>query len=154
MNPRTLSLPLQALPKGCPEATTRRKTRFYYAVDTRGDIPLKDVFLNENIPANTGYYWLRKRRLIGSPATRRTDEAHVNPGPTLQGRILREEGTRLDPENLQPKPDFQGSTLHLSINISWHYKELYFYNDENDPPPVRIQKPPKLRRRPTTETEE
>ena len=30
-------------------------------------------------------------------------------------------------------PDFQGSTLYLSVNISCQYKELYFYNDENDP---------------------
>ena len=72
MKPRTPLLPLQALLKSCPDATTRWKVRFYCAVDTRGDTPLKDVFLSENVPADIGYCWLRKRRFIGSPATRRT----------------------------------------------------------------------------------
>ena len=59
-----------------------------------------------------------------------------------------EEGTALEPENLQEMPAFQGSKLHISAEISW-YKigELQFYNDENDPPEVVVKKPKK--RKPT-----
>ena len=51
-------------------------------------------------------------------------------------------------------PDFQGCKIHLFINISWHHKELHFYNDENDPPAIRIKRPTKPRRRPIIETKE
>ena len=73
-----------------------------------------------------------------------TDEAHVDPGAMARERVLREEGTALEPENLQEMPAFQGTKLHISAEISW-YKigKLQFYNDENDPPEVVIKKPKK-----------
>ena len=63
-------------------------------------------------------------------------------------RILREEGTALEPENLQEMPDFQGSKLHIAAEISW-YKigPLQFYNDENDSPDVEVQAPKKRKPR-------
>ena len=59
-------------------------------------------------------------------------------------RVLREEGTALEPENLQEMPGFQGSKLHISAEVSWYrIGELQFYNDENDPPEVEIKRPKK-----------
>ena len=63
-------------------------------------------------------------------------------------RVLREEGTTLELENLQEMPDFQGSKLHISAEVSQYKKgDLQFYNDENNPPRVEIKRPKK--RKPT-----
>ena len=67
-----------------------------------------------------------------------TDEAHVDPGQIHRTCILREEGTRLNPDNMQEMPDTQGIKLHMAASISWHKKgPLIFYNDEQDPPPMQ-----------------
>ena len=72
----------------------------------------------------------------------------MDPGAMARERVFREEGTALEPENLQEMPAFQGTKLHISAEISW-YKigELQFYNDENDPPEVEIKR--LKRRKPT-----
>ncbi|PQE31110.1 phosphoribosylformylglycinamidine cyclo-ligase protein [Rutstroemia sp. NJR-2017a WRK4] len=84
-----------------------------------------------------------------------TDEAHIDPNAQSQGRVLREQGTRDRPENIEERPPLKGVRFHIAAWISWWGKaeKLRFYNDEEDKieqPPI----PPKPRRRPTTETEE
>ena len=84
-----------------------------------------------------------------------SDEAHYDPDEQPKRHILREQGTRLDPDNMQIRPELHGIRLHYSASCSWHYKsELTFYNDEYDPPTVKPVLPPRPRRRPTTETPE
>lgn len=76
-----------------------------------------------------------------------TDEAHFDPDECYSKRILREEGTRYESENLQSMPDMKGVKLHFGASISWwHKSSLEFYNDEHDPPPVVTKKPPKPRK--------
>ena len=54
------------------EATTRKKAKFYEAVDTRArGITIKDVCIAKNIPHSTGRDGIRLRKLKGSPGTRR-----------------------------------------------------------------------------------
>lgn len=84
-----------------------------------------------------------------------TDEAHIDPTSQTQGRVLREQGTRDNPENIEQRPPLKGVRFHIAAWISWWGKadKLEFYNDEEDyveRPPL----PPKPRRRPTTETDE
>ena len=84
-----------------------------------------------------------------------TDEAHVDPISQSQGRVLREQGTRDKPENIEERPPLKGVRFHIAAWISWWGKadKLEFYNDEED----KTERPPypqKPRRRPTTETEE
>lgn len=84
-----------------------------------------------------------------------TDEAHVDPTSQAQGRILREQGTRDDPENIEERPPLKGVRFHIAAWISWWGKadKLKFYNDEED----KVEHPPyplKPRRRPKTETNE
>ncbi len=84
-----------------------------------------------------------------------TDEAHVDPTSQAQGRVLREQGTRDNPENIEERPPLKGVRFHIAAWISWWGKapKLKFYNDEEDhvEHPSMPQKP---RRRPTTETNE
>jgi hypothetical protein len=82
-----------------------------------------------------------------------TDEAHVDPTSQSQGRVLREQGTRDNPENIEQRPPLKGVRFHIAAWISWWGKahKLEFYNDEDDhieQPPM----PPRPRRRPKTET--
>ena len=84
-----------------------------------------------------------------------TDEAHIDPTSQAQGMVLREQGERNNPENIEERPPLKGVRFHIAAWISWWGKaeKLEFYNDEEDKvehPPY----PPKPRRRPTTETEE
>ena len=73
-----------------------------------------------------------------------TDEAHFDPDQTYQERVLREEGTRYESENMQKMPDMKGVKLHLAASISWHHKgPLTFYNDEHDAPEIQVHKPRK-----------
>ena len=55
------------------EATTRKKAKFFEAVDTRTEHgkTIKDICVEKNIPMSTGGDWLRLRKLKGSPGTRR-----------------------------------------------------------------------------------
>ena len=76
-----------------------------------------------------------------------TDEAHLDPNEYYSKRVLREEGTRYESENLQAMPDMKGVKFHFAASISWHHKgELQFYNDEHNPPFVVTKKPPKPRK--------
>jgi hypothetical protein len=84
-----------------------------------------------------------------------TDEAHIDPTSQAQGMILREQGKRDNPENIEERPPLKGVRFHIAAWISWWGKaqKLEFYNDEED----KIEQPPypsKPRRRPTTEIEE
>lgn len=61
--------------------------------------------------------------------------------------ILREEGTRLQSENMQEMKETVGVRYHIAASVSWHHKSpLQFYNDENDPPEIKIPKPKKPRK--------
>jgi hypothetical protein len=84
-----------------------------------------------------------------------TDEAHVDPTSQAQGRVLREQGTRDDPENIEERPPLQGVRFHIAAWISWWGKadKLEFYNDEEDKT-EHLPYPLKPRRRSKTETEE
>ena len=84
-----------------------------------------------------------------------TDKAHVDPTSQAKHQVLREQGTRDDPENIEERPPLKGVRFHIAAWISWWGKadKLQFYNDEEDKtkhPPY----PPKPRRRPTTESED
>lgn len=63
-----------------------------------------------------------------------TDEAHIDPSSTSQGYILREEGYRTDPENIQERGEKTGVKLHVTAWVNWHEKaeKLEFYNDEEE----------------------
>lgn len=84
-----------------------------------------------------------------------TDEAHVDPTSQARGRVLRELGTRNNPENIEEREPLQGVRFHIAAWVSWWGKadRLEFYNDEEDTI-ERPEYPKKPRRRPTTETEE
>jgi hypothetical protein len=84
-----------------------------------------------------------------------TDKAHIDPTSQTQGRILREQGTRDRPENIEERLPLKGIRFYITTWISWWGKveKLRFYNNEQDEveqSPI----PPKSYRRPKTETEE
>jgi hypothetical protein len=58
-----------------------------------------------------------------------TDEAHIDPSEVFQQYILREEGTRYEPENIQELPEKKGTKLHIATWINWQQKaeRLEFY---------------------------
>ena len=76
-----------------------------------------------------------------------SDEAHVDPGSSKTPYILREQGTRYEPENLMERPDKIGNKIHMAAWCNWYQKapELIFYHDEMDelPKPKKPQKPRK-----------
>jgi len=73
-----------------------------------------------------------------------SDESHIDPYQLSAEYILREEGTRLLPKNMQMEHFATVNRLHIATTVSWHHKgELHFYNDE--PPSVRPQKPRRSR---------
>lgn len=76
-----------------------------------------------------------------------TDEAHIDPSSYAQGNILREEGHRLDPENIQQRPQKIGVKLYIAAWINWYGKadKLEFYNDESDSI-IKPQRPLKPRK--------
>jgi hypothetical protein len=82
-----------------------------------------------------------------------SDEAHIDPFQSSAEYILREEGTRLNPENMQMEHFSNYSQrLHIAATISWHHKgELHFYNDE--PPVIRPRKPRRHRASGETDAE-
>ena len=74
------------------EGTTRRKAKFYHAIDTRAGKSIKEASNTEGIKERTAYYWLKLRRLQGSPGTRRVGKRRTGapfkiPSETL-GQIL------------------------------------------------------------------
>jgi DDE superfamily endonuclease len=69
-----------------------------------------------------------------------SDEAHIDPSQSSAEWILREEGTRLNPENMQMEHFDSSFKVHIAATISIHHKgALQFYNDE--PAPTRPRKP-------------
>ena len=226
---------------------TITKSRFFHAIDMRNNKPIIQVCKEEKISYRTGKYWLRQRRILGTPiasqksrreaagrpsklsddqldqlldvanpvrnqpyecqiqhfgfdvhprtlqknlTTRRhyakrykmakvkeispknkkervryaekhkdetvqsfwqyvhwIDEAHIDPSMEPRQYILREEGTRLQSENMQEMKETVGVRYHIAASVSWHHKGLLqFYNDENDPPEIKIPKPKKPRK--------
>ena len=88
-----------------------------------------------------------------------TDEVHFEATEVPRDYVLRREGTRYEPENVQQMPDKGGVDLHCAALISWWHKgPIEFYNDEQDEAPNEASTqpayPPKPRRRPKTENEE
>jgi hypothetical protein len=72
-----------------------------------------------------------------------TDEAHIDPYQSSAEWILRPDGERLLPENMQMEHFDSSYRLHIAASISWHHKgALQFYNDENN----NLPRPPKPRR--------
>ena len=87
-----------------------------------------------------------------------TDEAHFDATEIPRDYVLRREGDRYEPENVQQMPDKGGVDLHCAASISWWHKgPIEFYNDEHDEPPSELLQPsypPRPRRRPKTESED
>jgi hypothetical protein len=77
-----------------------------------------------------------------------TNEAHIDPSSMGQGYILREEGHRTDPENIQERGEKTGVELHIFAWVNWHEKaeKLEFYRDEEEYT-RRPKRPPKPRTR-------
>ena len=48
-----------------------------------------------------------------------TDKAHIDPTSQSQGRVLREQGTRDDPENIEERLPLKGVRFHIAAWISW-----------------------------------
>jgi hypothetical protein len=98
-----------------------------------------------------------------------TDEFHLDPTSQRAPRVLREQGTRYQQENIVARPPKQGIVLHCAGWVNWHAKceFLEFYHDETYNKAIdeatqtaqqiiedtRDPRPGKPRRRPTTETE-
>ncbi len=75
------------------------------------------------------------------------DEAHFDLDEIFSKRVLREESTRFESENMQIMSDMKEVKLHFAISIFWHHKNsLQFYNDEHDSSLVVIKKLLKSRR--------
>ncbi|PQE06049.1 phosphoribosylformylglycinamidine cyclo-ligase protein [Rutstroemia sp. NJR-2017a BBW] len=77
------------------------------------------------------------------------DEAYFDPASQGTGRILREQGQRYEPENIQEKPALLGNKVHFSGWVNWYAKcdKLEFYNNEEEyiEKPKRPCKPRKSR---------
>ena len=63
-----------------------------------------------------------------------TDEAHLDVDEVFQGRILREEGTVINSENMQEMSSKElGHSLHFEARISyWDRSFFLFYNDNKE----------------------
>ncbi|PQE05359.1 Transposable element Tc3 transposase protein [Rutstroemia sp. NJR-2017a BBW] len=118
--------------------------------------PSKNPVRKQPLEAQIAYHKIPvQKRQLQRKLKEHTKKAHVDPNAQSQGRVLREQGTRDRPENIEERPPLKGVRFHIAAWISWWGKaeKLRFYNDEEDKieqPPM----PPKPRRRPTTETEE
>ncbi len=85
-----------------------------------------------------------------------TDEAHIDPSAQSNGSILREEGTRYEPENIAEIPKLNGVVFHVAASCSWwHKSQLQFYNDEYDETfEIKLPRPRKpIRRKRETQDE-
>ena len=85
-----------------------------------------------------------------------TDECHIDPSQWAHEQVLREEGTRLEPENLQEVPSsLKGCKVHCAAFVNWHkIGPLQFYNDEKAEPIMEVRQDPKPRRHPKHGNEE
>jgi hypothetical protein len=136
-----------------PGSTRQLKRRL--KVETNGAQRFKQAYVKKEISAKnlrerTGYGRNHKHKTIEDhwQYIFFTDEAHIDPSSCVQGLILREKGTRTDPENIQQRPERIGVKLHMAAWVNWHAKaeKLVFYNDENDSI-VKPKRPPKPRTR-------
>jgi hypothetical protein len=50
------------------------------------------------------------------------DETHFDSNQTFQKRILREESTRYETENMRTLSNMKRIKLHIAVSISWHHK--------------------------------
>ena len=78
-----------------------------------------------------------------------TDEFHVDPTELGREHTLREEGTRLNKENIQRRLKLEGTKFHVASWITYHnrIKNLIFYN-EALPKKQQPRRPSKPWRRP------
>ena len=78
-----------------------------------------------------------------------TDEFHVDPAELGREHILREEGTRLNEENIQQRPKLKGTKFHVAGWVTYYdrIKKLIFYN-EALPKEQQPRRSPKPWRRP------
>jgi len=122
--------------------TRLRKARLYKAAWTKpihaANRAARIAYAKERQGLSINDYW---HRVVF------TDEAHIDPDTCMTPYILREEGTRYDPENVIERPQKQGVKIHIAGWCNWHEKapELVFYNDEMDNMP-KPKRPPKPRR--------
>ena len=122
--------------------------------ETRGGYRRKQAYVKKILSSNN----LEKRTIYGQEHQYKTiedywqwivftDEAHIDPSSQGVGYILREDGTRTDPENIQERGEKTGVKLHIAAWVNWHDKcpELLFYNDEEEHTkrPKRPAKPKK-----------
>ena len=78
-----------------------------------------------------------------------SDEVHIDPTSEGSKYILRDEGTREDPENIQERPKKSGVVFHMSASVSWwHISPLKFYNDKHDHNDLEVKKKSKRKRKP------
>jgi hypothetical protein len=62
-----------------------------------------------------------------------SNEAYFDSNQMFDERVLRENSTRYEFENMQTMSIMKRVKLHVAVSISWHYKRaLQFYNDEHD----------------------
>lgn len=114
---------------------------------TKGDQRYKQAYVKKEISHQNK----RKRVQYGEEHQYKTihdfwqyiffsDEAHLDPSSQAQGCILREQGTRLDAENIQERGEKTGVKLHIFGWVNWWSKsKLYFYHDEEE----HIERPPR-----------
>ena len=71
------------------EATTRRKAKFFEAIDSRApDQSIRDICNKKKILYDTGKYWLRRRRIEGSSSIRRIGKNRPGRTPKISTEIL------------------------------------------------------------------
>lgn len=77
-----------------------------------------------------------------------TDEAHIDPTSLRPAYILREEGSRTAPENIDQRPEKKGVKLHIAgwVNYFGKSEKLEFYHDEEEET-IKPKRPPKPRTR-------
>jgi hypothetical protein len=76
-----------------------------------------------------------------------SNETHFDSDETYSKRVLREQNTRYESQNMQIMLNMKKVKLHFEISIFWHHKSsLQFYNDEHDSSFVVIKKSLKSRR--------
>ena len=83
------------------EATTRRKAKFNHAVDTRGLKKLGEIFREENVQRDTAYLWLRLRKELGSPGTRRTEKYRSGSPFSIPNETLGQMLAKMNPVRIE-----------------------------------------------------
>jgi thiol:disulfide interchange protein len=78
-----------------------------------------------------------------------TNKTYFDLNQTFEERVLREENTRYQFENLQKMLEMKKKVkVHVAVFISWHHKKaLQCYNDEHNMPEIQIKKSRKSRKK-------